>query len=79
MFHGLPANEQKRGSVDTYLWKEEYQCDHGPEDDRVQAGPLPEKKQRTSKKASGLNLKVRSRSSVLCCPRHLLMLCGTLL
>lgn len=58
-FNGQPGVGQKRGNVDTYLWKEEYQCDHGPEDDRVQAGPLPAKKQRTSKKASGLSLKVR--------------------
>lgn len=58
VFNGQPAEGQKRGNVDTYLWKEEYQCDHGPEDDRAKAGPLPAKKQRSSKKASGLNLKV---------------------
>ena len=59
MFNGKPAEGQKRGNVETYLWKEDYQCDHGPEDDRAQAGPLPAKQQRISRKAQGLNLKVR--------------------
>ncbi len=58
-FNGQPAAGQKRSNVEAYLWKGESQCDHGPEDDRVWAGPLPFKQQRTSKKPCGLNLKVR--------------------
>ena len=56
-FVGQTAAGQRRANVDTCLWKEEYQCDHGLEDDRIEAGKLPPKKQRSSKKASGLHLK----------------------
>ena len=55
---GLPPPGHERGDCRTLLSLRFYQCHHGPEDHRLQAGDLPQKKQRWSKKARGLGRKV---------------------
>ena len=60
-FGSRPPEGLKRGNAQTVLLKDYYQCDHGPEDDRLRPGMLPKKKQRLSKKQCGLNHKVRRR------------------
>ena len=65
-FGSRPPAEQRRGNAETVLLKMYYQCDHGPEDDRLRHGALPEKKQRLSKKQCGLNHKVRHAVASSC-------------
>ena len=55
---GSPPPGSQRGDSRTLESLQCYQCDHGPEDHRLQAGDLFDKKQRSSKKASGLGCKV---------------------
>jgi hypothetical protein len=58
-FGAKPPNGLRRGNAQTVLLKEQYQCDHGPEDNRLRPGKLPEAKQRVSKKQLGTGHKAR--------------------
>ena len=57
-FGARPPDGFSRGNAQTVLLKRYYQCDHGPDDDRLRPGTLPKKKQRLSMKQCGLNHKV---------------------
>ena len=58
-FGAKPPEGLRRGIAQMLQLKEQYQCDHGPEDYRLRPGKLPEAKQRVSKKQLGTSHKAR--------------------
>lgn len=58
------ADKTLRGSSESTLVLERWSCDHGPQDNRLQKGPLAEKGQRSCAKAMGLSHKARPASLV---------------